>query len=81
LQFYVETNSSAGFTFPNMFCWIAMRADDTSWFAGVITYFETVVQFFFECYKPLCERLQIQAHTYFSEHVHNHVFHAKEAQR
>ncbi|ARD13260.1 MULTISPECIES: iron-containing redox enzyme family protein [Pseudomonas] len=81
LQFYVEANSSAGFTFPNMFCWLAMRADDPSWFAGVITYFETVVPFFFECYTKLCERLQIQAHTYYSEHVHIDVFHAIEGQR
>ncbi|EKG30998.1 hypothetical protein ALP32_00674 [Pseudomonas avellanae] len=61
--------------------WLAMRADDPSWFAGVITYFETVVPFFFECYTQLCERLQIQAHTYYSEHVHIDVFHAIEGQR
>ncbi|MFH7445190.1 iron-containing redox enzyme family protein, partial [Pseudomonas syringae pv. tagetis] len=37
LKFYVETNSSAGFTFANKFCWLAMRADAPSWVAGVIT--------------------------------------------
>ncbi|MFJ2688296.1 iron-containing redox enzyme family protein [Pseudomonas sp. NPDC087342] len=81
LEFYVGANSSAGFSFPNMFCWLTMRADDPSYFAGVITYFETVVPFFFECYTSICERLQIKAHTYYSEHVHIDVFHAIEGQR
>lgn len=81
LKFYIGANSSAGFSFPNMFCWLTMRADDPSYFAGVITYFETVVPFFFECYTSICERLQIKAHTYYSEHVHIDVFHAIEGQR
>ncbi len=81
LEFYIGANSSAGFSFPNMFCWLTMRADDPSYFAGVITYFETVVPFFFECYTSICERLQIKAHTYYSEHVHIDVFHAIEGQR
>lgn len=81
LEFYIDANSSAGYSFPNMFCWLAMRADDPSYFAGVITYFETVVPFFFECYTAICERLQIKAHTYYSEHVHIDVFHAIEGQR
>jgi len=81
LPFYIEANSSAGYTFPNMFCWLAMRADDPSYFAGVITYFETVVPFFFECYTDICERLGIKAHGYYSEHVHIDVFHAIEGQR
>lgn len=81
LEFYIDANSSAGFSFPNMFCWLAMRADDPSYFSGVITYFETVVPFFFECYTAICERLQIKAHAYYSEHVHIDVFHAIEGQR
>ena len=64
-----------------MFCWLAMRADDPSWFAGVITYFESVVPSFFQCYTQLCQRLGIQAHTYYSEHVHIDVFLAIEGQR
>jgi hypothetical protein len=81
LAFYIDINASAGFSFPNMFCWLTMRADDPSYFAGVITYFETVVPFFFECYTSICSRLQIKAHTYYSEHVHIDVFHAIEGQR
>ncbi|AHL32328.1 hypothetical protein CD58_05230 [Pseudomonas brassicacearum] len=81
LAFYIDVNAPAGFSFPNMFCWLTMRADDPSYFAGVITYFETVVPFFFECYTSICSRLQIQAHTYYSEHVHIDVFHAIEGQR
>lgn len=37
--------------------------------------------FFFECYTSICSRLQIKAHTYYSEHVHIDVFHAIEGQR
>ncbi|AZC20513.1 MULTISPECIES: iron-containing redox enzyme family protein [Pseudomonas] len=81
LPFYIEANSSAGYSFPNMFCWLTMRADDPSYFAGVITYFETVVPFFFECYTAICDRLKIKAHTYYSEHVHIDVYHAIEGQR
>ncbi|MCP1454294.1 iron-containing redox enzyme family protein [Pseudomonas kilonensis] len=81
LAFYIDVNAPAGFSFPNMFCWLTMRADDPSYFAGVITYFETVVPFFFECYTSICSRLQIKAHTYYSEHVHIDVFHAIEGQR
>ena len=81
LAFYIDTNASAGFSFPNMFCWLTMRADDPSYFAGAITYFETVVPFFFESYTAICARLQIKAHTYYSEHVHIDVFHALEGQR
>lgn len=81
LAFYIDVNAPAGFSFPNMFCWLTMRADDPSYFAGVITYFETVVPFFFECYTSICSRLGIKAHTYYSEHVHIDVFHAIEGQR
>ncbi|WP_339532149.1 iron-containing redox enzyme family protein [Pseudomonas mucidolens] len=81
LESNIQANGEAGCSFPNMFCWLTMRADDPSYFAGVITYFETVVPFFFGCYTTLCERLGIKAHTYYSEHVHIDVFHALEGQR
>ncbi|SDT34434.1 Iron-containing redox enzyme [Pseudomonas asplenii] len=81
LESNIQANAEAGCSFPNMFCWLTMRADDPSYFAGVITYFETVVPFFFGCYTTLCERLGIKAHTYYSEHVHIDVFHALEGQR
>ncbi|KTC38902.1 hypothetical protein AO265_28710 [Pseudomonas sp. ABAC61] len=60
LPFYIEANSSAGYSFPNMFCWLTMRADDPSYFAGVITYFETVVPFFFECYTDVYHAIEGQ---------------------
>ncbi len=81
LESHIQANAEAGCSFPNMFCWLTMRADDPSYFAGVITYFETVVPFFFSCYTTLCDRLGIKAHTYYSEHVHIDVFHALEGQR
>lgn len=81
LESNIQANGEAGCSFPNMFCWLTMRADDPSYFAGVITYFETVVPFFFGCYTTLCDRLGIKAHTYYSEHVHIDVFHALEGQR
>jgi hypothetical protein len=81
LESNIQANAEAGCTFPNMFCWLTMRAHDPSYFAGVITYFETVVPFFFGCYTTLCDRLGIKAHTYYSEHVHIDVFHALEGQR
>lgn len=81
LESNIKANGEAGCSFPNMFCWLTMRADDPSYFAGVITYFETVVPFFFGCYTALCERLSIKAHTYYTEHVHIDAFHALEGQR
>ncbi|MFK3942946.1 iron-containing redox enzyme family protein [Pseudomonas monteilii] len=81
LESHIQANGEAGCSFPNMFCWLTMRADDPSYFAGVITYFETVVPFFFGCYTAACERLAIEAHLYYSEHVHIDVFHALEGQR
>lgn len=81
LQSHIEVTSEAGCAFANLFCWLAMRADDPSWFAGMITYFETVVPTAFGCYTALCQRLGIQAHAYYSEHVHIDVFHALEGQR
>ncbi|WAH55551.1 iron-containing redox enzyme family protein [Pseudomonas silvicola] len=81
LEHHIQVNGEAGCSFPNLFCWLTMRADDPSYFAGFVTYFETVVPFFFECYTDLCTRLGIQAHAYYSEHVHIDVFHALEGQR
>ncbi|PVZ19781.1 MULTISPECIES: iron-containing redox enzyme family protein [unclassified Pseudomonas] len=81
LESHIEATNEAGCAFANLFCWLAMRADDPSWFAGMITYFETLVPTAFGCYTALCERLEIQAHHYYSEHVHIDVFHAKEGQR
>ncbi|UFH51138.1 iron-containing redox enzyme family protein [Pseudomonas sp. KNUC1026] len=81
LPSHIEATNEAGCAFANLFCWLAMRADDPSWFAGMITYFETVVPTAFGCYTALCQRLGIQAHAYYSEHVHIDVFHALEGQR
>nr|WP_019366149.1 iron-containing redox enzyme family protein [Pseudomonas luteola] len=81
LTYYIEENSDPSFEFVNMYLWLAMRAENPSYFAGVITYFETVIPFFFTCYTTACERLGIKAHHYYTEHVHIDVFHAIEGQR
>jgi hypothetical protein len=81
LASYLERIDSTSFEFVNLFFWLALRADDPSYFAGAITYLETVIPVFFECYAVACRRLEIRAHAYYSEHQHIDVFHAREGQR
>lgn len=81
LSYYIDNVSPAAFAFVNMFYWLTVRADDPSYFAGVITYFESIIPSFFLCYTKACDRLGIRAHHYYSEHVHIDVFHAIEGHR
>ncbi|WP_257442905.1 iron-containing redox enzyme family protein [Burkholderia glumae] len=81
LNYYIDNVSPAAFAFVNMFYWLTVRADDPSYFAGVITYFESIIPSFFLCYTRACERLGVSAHHYYSEHVHIDVFHAIEGHR
>lgn len=67
--------------FVNLFYWLTLRADDPSYFAGAITYLETAIPAFFECYVQACDRLGIQHSNYYSEHQHIDRFHAIEGQR
>lgn len=78
--FYCERIEPACFAFVNLFFWLCIRADDPSYFAGAITYLETSIPVFFECYVQACKRLGIQAHAYYSEHQHIDAFHAIEGQ-
>ena len=81
LAFYCERIEPACFEFVNLFFWLTLRADDPSYFAGAITYLETTIPDFFECYVQACARLGIKAHAYYSEHQHIDAFHAMEGQR
>lgn len=67
--------------FVNLFYWLTLRADDPSYFAGAITYLETAIPVFFECYVQACDRLGIRHSDYYSEHQHIDQFHAIEGQR
>jgi hypothetical protein len=81
LAYYIDNVSPAAFDFVNMFFWLTVRADDPSYFAGVITYFESIIPSFFQCYTKACERLAVREHHYYSEHIHIDVFHAIEGHR
>ncbi|QHF44068.1 hypothetical protein PspS35_09750 [Pseudomonas sp. S35] len=81
LAHYQECIGPSSFEFVNLFFWLALRADDASYFAGALTHLETVIPSFFECYAVACQRLNIQAHAYYTEHQHIDGFHAIEGQR
>lgn len=81
LEYYLERASSSSFEFVNLFFWLALRADDASYFAGALTYLETAIPDFFECYAQACRRLDIRAHAYYTEHQHIDAFHAAEGRR
>jgi hypothetical protein len=81
VEFYCERIEPACFEFVNLFYWLTLRADDPSYFAGAITYLETVIPEFFECYVQGCKRLGIRAHAYYSEHQHIDRFHAVDGHR
>ena len=78
LAFYVDRIEPACFAFVNLFFWLCIRADDASYFAGAITYLESSIAAFFDCYVQACARLGIQAHAYYTEHQHIDAFHAIE---
>lgn len=78
---YVERIADSSFAFVNQFYWLTLRAEDPSYFAGAITYLESVIPFFFPCYVDACKRLGIAAHHYYSEHCHIDHFHALEGKR
>ncbi|HVK98491.1 MAG TPA: iron-containing redox enzyme family protein [Dongiaceae bacterium] len=78
---YLELIGDDSFAFVNQFYWMTVRADDPSYFAGAITYLESVIPHFFPCYVDACSRLGIHAHHYYSEHCHIDRFHALEGRR
>lgn len=78
---YCSSIESSSFEFVNLFFWLTLRADDPSYFAGAITYLESSIPSFFECYVQACQRLEIGSHAYYSEHQHIDVFHAMEGRR
>ncbi len=78
---YCSCIDSTSFEFVNLFFWLTLRADDPSYFAGAITYLESSIPSFFDCYVQACHRLDIASHAYYSEHQHIDVFHALEGRR
>lgn len=78
---YCGRIDSTSFEFVNLFFWLTLRAEDPSCFAGAITYLESSIPSFFECYVQACHRLDIAAHAYYSEHQHIDAFHALEGRR
>lgn len=78
---YCGCIDSTSFEFVNLFFWLTLRADDPSYFAGAITYLESSIPNFFDCYVQACHRLDIASHAYYSEHQHIDVFHAVEGRR
>ncbi|WP_321804284.1 iron-containing redox enzyme family protein [Burkholderia sp. BCC1988] len=81
LESYLERVDTLSFEFVNLFFWLTLRADDASYFAGALTYLETAIPGFFECYAQACRRLNVRAHGYYTEHQHIDGFHAEEGQR
>lgn len=81
LDDYIEVSGDDSFAFVNMYYWMTLRAEDPSYFAGALTYFETMIPFFFECYTAATTRLGIKEHHYYSEHIHIDEFHAIEGHR
>ncbi|RQS06924.1 iron-containing redox enzyme family protein [Burkholderia sp. Bp8998] len=81
LAFYLDKAGASSFEFVNLFFWLALRADDASYFAGALTYLETAIPAFFECYAQACRRLNVTAHAYYTEHQHIDGFHAVEGQK
>jgi hypothetical protein len=78
--FYFDRIEPECLAFVNLFFWLSIRASDPSYFAGAITYLETTIPAFFDCYVRACHRLDVQAHAYYSEHQHIDAFHAIEGQ-
>ena len=78
LDFYIGKIEPESFEFVNLFFWLTLRADDPSYFAGSLTYLETTIPVFFDCYTQACKRLGVDSHAYYSEHQHIDYFHAIE---
>lgn len=77
-NWYIDRTYSSSYEFVNMFYWLALRADDPSYFVGALTYLETVIPVLFPCMVDACARLNISAHHYYSEHCHIDKYHAIE---
>lgn len=81
LGHYVAVNGEDSFAFVNMYYWMILRSETPSYFMGALTYFETMIPFFFECYADICKRLNIREHWYYTEHIHIDEYHAMEGHR
>jgi len=80
-DFYIDRISNVSYEFVNMYFWLALRANDPSYFAGALTYLETIIPVVFPCLVDACHRLGIDSHHYYTEHCHIDEFHALEGKK
>lgn len=76
---YIDITVEEVFAFSNIFHWTTKRAPSPEFFLGGLAWFEAVVPTFFSHYTKACDRLGIENHHYFSEHVHIDPYHAHSA--
>lgn len=76
---FVDIARDEVFAFVNVFHWMTKRAPEVEYFLGALAWFESVVPSFFAHYVKACARLHINAHHYFTEHVHIDSYHARSA--
>ena len=80
-SYYYDRMSNISYEFLNMYFWLALRADNPSYFVGALTYLETIIPVVFPSLVKACGRLNIHAHHYYSEHCHIDEFHALEGKK
>ena len=78
-EYYISELSDSSFEFLNMFYWLTLRSDNVSFFAGALTYLETIIPSAFNCFSNCCFRLGIKSHFYYTEHQHIDSFHSMES--
>lgn len=79
LEHFVASALDPVFEFVNIFHWMTKRAAHVEYFLGALAWFEGVVPALFAPYVTACQRLNLRAHHYYTEHVHIDVFHARSA--
>ncbi|HZI14515.1 MAG TPA: iron-containing redox enzyme family protein [Myxococcus sp.] len=79
LEPYLTERCPESFAFVNVYHWLTKRAPTVDYYLGALVWTESVIPSSFQCYVQACERLGIQNHHYFSEHVHIDAYHARDA--
>ncbi|WP_437487596.1 iron-containing redox enzyme family protein [Sorangium sp. So ce1014] len=74
-----EDRVEAAFSLVNLYHWLTKRAPTVDAYLGALAYTEGAIPWSFRCFVAACERLGIQNHAYFSEHVHIDAYHARDA--
>ncbi|MFE8602011.1 iron-containing redox enzyme family protein [Archangium violaceum] len=79
LEAYLADRCAESFAFVNVYHWLTKRAPTVDYYLGALAWTEAVIPSSFQSYVQACERLQLQHHQYFSEHVHIDAYHARDA--